>query len=73
MARKLRPYFRAHIINVLTDHPLKNALNKLEMARRLIQWAVELSEFDIEYREKEAIKAQALIDFIVEFTLAHNQ
>ena len=29
-SRKLRHYFQAHIINVLTDHPLKKALNKLE-------------------------------------------
>ena len=27
---KLRPYFQAHIINVLTDQPLKKAMNKLE-------------------------------------------
>ena len=34
--RKLRPYFQAHIINVLTDHPLKKATNKLEAVGRLI-------------------------------------
>ena len=28
--RKLRPYFQAHIIIVLTDQPLKKAMNKLE-------------------------------------------
>ena len=31
-SRKLRHYFQAHIINVLTDHPLKKAMNKLEAA-----------------------------------------
>ena len=46
-SRKLRHYFQAHIINVMMDHPLKKAMNKLEAARRLIQWAIELSEFDI--------------------------
>ena len=35
-ARKLKPYFQAHVINILTDHPLKMAINKLEAARRLI-------------------------------------
>ena len=34
-AGKLRPYFQAHVINVLTDHPLKKAMNKLEAAGRL--------------------------------------
>ena len=31
-SRKLRHYFQAHIINVMTDHPLKKAMNKLEAA-----------------------------------------
>ena len=31
-SRKLRHYFHAHVINILTDHPLKKALNKLEAA-----------------------------------------
>ena len=46
-SRKLRQYFHAHVINVMTDHLLKKAMNKLEAAGHLIQWAVELSEFDI--------------------------
>ena len=35
----------------------------------MIQWAIELSQFDIEYHPRTAIKAQALADFIAEFTL----
>ena len=54
------------------DHPLKKAMNKLEAAGRLIQWAVELSEFDIKYQPRHAIKAQALTDFIVEFTPSYD-
>ena len=71
-SRKLRHYFQAHVINVMTDHPLKKAMNKLEAARRLIQWAVELSEFDIRYQPRHAIKAQALADFIAEFTPSYD-
>ena len=67
-SRKLRHYFQAHVINVMTDHPLKKAMNKLEATGRLIQWAIELSEFDIRYQPRHAIKAQALVDFIAEFT-----
>ena len=52
----------------MTDHPLKKAMNKLEAAGRLIQWAVELSEFDVRYQPRNAIKAQALANFIAEFT-----
>ena len=67
-SRKLRHYFQAYVINVMTDHPLKKAMNKLEAAGHLIQWAVELSEFDIRYQPRHTIKAQALADFIGEFT-----
>ena len=67
-ARKLKPYFQAHVINVLTDHPLKKAMNKLEAAGWLIQWAIELSESDVRYKQREAIKAQVLADFIAKVT-----
>ncbi|XP_030934540.1 uncharacterized protein LOC115959990 [Quercus lobata] len=72
-SRKLRHYFQAHVINVMTDHSLKKAMNRLEATGRLIQWAVELSEFDIRYQPRHAIKAQALADFIAEFTPSHNE
>ena len=67
-SRKLRHYFKAYVINVMTDHLLKKVMNKLEVAGRLIQWVVELSEFDIIYQPRRAIKAQALANFIAEFT-----
>ena len=63
-SRKLRHYFQAYVMNVLTDHPLKKAMNKLEVAGRLIQWAIELSEFNVRYQPRSAIKAQVLVDFI---------
>jgi hypothetical protein len=55
-ARKLRPYFQAHSIIVLTNHPLRKAMSKPDAARRLIQWAIELSEFDIEYRQDRQLR-----------------
>ncbi|CAL9012000.1 unnamed protein product [Prunus brigantina] len=33
-----------------------------------MKWAIELSQYDLLYRPKTAIKAQALADFVVEFT-----
>ena len=36
-SRKWRHYFQAHVINVMTNHSLKKAMNKLEAAGRLIQ------------------------------------
>ena len=34
--------------------------------------AIELSKFDVKYQPRNAIKAQALADFIAEFTLGHG-
>ena len=69
-ARKLRPYFQAHTIEVPTEYPMKQVLHKPETSRRLMKWAIELSEFDIKYRPKTAIKGQVLTDFVMEFTSA---
>ena len=66
-ARKLRPYFQAHTIEVPTEYPMKQVLHKPETSDRLMKWAIELSEFDIRYRPKTAIKGQVLADFVMEF------
>ena len=50
VARKLKPYFQAHTVNVLTDKPLRRAMSNPEAASRLALWPIELSEFDIQYR-----------------------
>ena len=68
-ARKLRPYFQTHTIEVPTEYPMKQLLHKPEVSGRLMKWAIELSEFDIRYKPKTAIKGQVLADFVMEFTL----
>ena len=35
----------------------------------MAKWAIELTEFDINYRPRPAVKAQILIDFVVECTI----
>ncbi|CAN1299481.1 Retrovirus-related Pol polyprotein from transposon 412 [Linum perenne] len=65
-SRKLRPYFHAHTIHVVTNLPLKAALRSMGVAGRMSKWAVELSEYDVHFQPRTAIKAQALADFVVE-------
>ena len=43
-------------------------MNKPEAVGRMVQWAIQLSQFDIKYHPRTAIKAQALANFIAEFT-----
>ena len=56
-ARKLRPYFQFHPIEVLSNQPLRTILHSPNQSGRLAKWAVELSEYDIEYKNKVAMKA----------------
>ncbi|XP_072061946.1 uncharacterized protein [Arachis hypogaea] len=68
-ARRLRPYFQSHEIHFRTDHPLRQVLQKPELAGRLVKWSVELSEFDVKYEGRASIKSQFLADFIAEFSV----
>ncbi|XP_065017249.1 uncharacterized protein LOC135643811 [Musa acuminata AAA Group] len=72
-ARKLRPYFQAHPVEVITDQPLRQALSKFDVARWLLKWAIELNEHDIRYVPRTTIKAQSVADFIAELTQIENE
>ena len=64
--KKLRPYFQAHPIVVLTDLPLQSTIHKPDLSGRMAHWAIELSEYDIQYKSRLSKKGQVLVDFIAE-------
>ncbi|KAL0413611.1 UNVERIFIED_CONTAM: Ribonuclease HI [Sesamum radiatum] len=41
-------------------------MTRLNASGRLVKWAVELREYDIEYQSRTTVKAQVLADFVVE-------
>ena len=57
----------------MTDKPLRKVMSSPESARRMDLWEIELSEFDIWYCPRTAIKGQVVADFIAEFTLRDGQ
>ncbi|KFK24493.1 hypothetical protein AALP_AAs49847U000100 [Arabis alpina] len=65
-SRKLRPYFQVHTIVVLSTFPLRSVLHSPSQSGRLAKWAIELSEYDIEYRGRTCNKSQVLADFLIE-------
>ncbi|CAA7057629.1 unnamed protein product [Microthlaspi erraticum] len=71
-ARKLRPYFQSHTIVVMTSQPLRTMLHSPSQSGRLAKWAIELSEYDIEYRTRTCAKAQVLADFMIELAPEAN-
>ena len=56
----------------MMDQPLRKAMGRPDAIGRMVQWAIELSQFDVDYRPRTAIKAQALVDFVTEFTIAEQ-
>ncbi|XP_019163604.1 PREDICTED: uncharacterized protein LOC109159946 [Ipomoea nil] len=71
--RKLAPYFQAHTVRVLTDQPLGSVLRNPSSSGRLVKWAVELTQYGIEYQPRPSIKGQALADFLVECTASEEE
>ncbi|XP_022041353.1 uncharacterized protein LOC110943930 [Helianthus annuus] len=66
VTRRLRRYFQAHRVQVLTNYPLQQVLHKPEISGRLAKWAIELGALDIEYQKRTAVKGQVLADFLAE-------
>jgi hypothetical protein len=64
---KLSHYFQAYQIVVHTSSTLGEILNNREATRKIAKWAIELSTYDIVYKPRIAIKAQALSDFVTEW------
>jgi hypothetical protein len=65
-ARKLRNYFDAHKVTVLTDQPLNDFFINKEASSRIAKWATELSEHTLDFGNRSAIKSQVLADFVVD-------
>ncbi|KAI3678508.1 hypothetical protein L6452_37803 [Arctium lappa] len=67
-AKKLRHYFESHPITVVTNFPLKSVLRKPELKGRLAKWSIYLSNYDMDFKPKMAIKSQVLADFVTDFS-----
>ncbi|GKB26921.1 reverse transcriptase domain-containing protein, partial [Tanacetum coccineum] len=65
-SNRLKRYFQAHPIIVITDQPIQHILSRLEVAGRLQKWSIRLGEYAIHYRPRVLVKGQILADFIVE-------
>ncbi|GJX48661.1 reverse transcriptase domain-containing protein [Tanacetum coccineum] len=65
-SKRLRRYFQAHSIIVITDQPIKNILSNPEVAGKMQKWSIQLGEFGIHYRPRVSVKGQVLANFIVE-------
>ncbi|GKB83026.1 reverse transcriptase domain-containing protein [Tanacetum coccineum] len=65
-AKRLRRYFQAHLIAVITDQPIRQVMSRSEVARQLQKWSIMLGEHNITYRPQTSVKGQILADFLME-------
>ncbi|XP_071708662.1 uncharacterized protein [Rutidosis leptorrhynchoides] len=72
-ARKLRRYFQAHPIIVLTNKQIRQVLMRPEKSRRMAKWSIELGEHDIDFQARHSIEAQVLADFMAETTETNEE
>ena len=65
-SKKLKHYFQEHPIKVVCDTPVSERLCKKHASGRVVKWAVELSPYVPQFVRRDAIKSQALADFLVD-------
>ena len=66
--RKLKPYFQAHPVKVVTGLPLKKVLTDFNSSGRLLGWALELTQYALTYHPPVAQKSQIFADFLADYS-----
>src|ERR1041385_6777904 len=66
-SRKVSHYFDEHPITIVSSAPLENILNNPGATGRVAEWNIELSPGDLQFKVPTSIKAQVLLDFLVEW------
>jgi hypothetical protein len=67
-SKKLRHYFQAHRVVVVTSFLLRAILHNSNATGNIAKWAAELAEFQLDFQPRHTVKSQVLADFIVEWT-----
>jgi len=66
--QRLHHYFQSFTVIVMTDLPIRKVLRNPDVAGRMVCWAVELSELDIQYEPRGTIKGHVYANFVVELS-----
>ncbi|XP_026377746.1 uncharacterized protein LOC113272052 [Papaver somniferum] len=67
--QKLRSYFHAHTVTVITKAPIESVLDHADRDGRISKWGAQIKQFGIKYQSQTAIKTQAVADFLADFPL----
>ncbi|GJR65905.1 reverse transcriptase domain-containing protein [Tanacetum coccineum] len=72
VSRRLRRYFKAHPIKVITDQPIEQILSKAEASGKLAKYSIKLGAYNIAYKPHSEVKGQVLADFVNEVPVGSN-
>ncbi|XP_052133983.1 uncharacterized protein LOC127752613 [Oryza glaberrima] len=72
-SRKLRQYFQAPKITVVSSFPLGEVVINKDIVSRIAKWVVELSQFDVHFVPRTAIKSQVLANFVADWTIPEDR
>ncbi|GJW53856.1 reverse transcriptase domain-containing protein [Tanacetum coccineum] len=64
-ARRLRRYFQAHTVVILTNSHIKQALTKPGKSGRVAKWVIELGENDTMFQTRDDSDKETLKDFLI--------
>jgi hypothetical protein len=65
--RKLRHFFEAHPVMVVSSFPLGEIIRNPDAAGRITKWSVELMGETLAYAPRKAIESQILVNFVAEW------
>lgn len=64
----IAPILQGSLNQSIHRKPAAKVLQRSNNLRRLVWWSVELNDFNIEYFPRNAMKGQALVDFLAKFS-----
>ena len=66
-AKKLKHYFQEHDMRVVAKAPISEIIGNKDASGRIAKWAIELAPYTSSYERRDAVKSQALADFLVDW------
>jgi ribonuclease HI len=66
-AKKLKHYFEEHEMKVVRAAPISEIIGNKDASGMIAKWEIELAPYTPQYERRDAIKSQALADFLVDW------
>ncbi|KAK1660346.1 hypothetical protein QYE76_048505 [Lolium multiflorum] len=70
-AKKLKNYFEEHEMRVVCAAPISEIIGNKDVSGRIAKCAIELAPYTPQYERRDAMKSQALAEFLVDWTEIH--